>query len=352
SQGEDGVLRHQGRTCVSDVDGLRETILEEAHGSRYSIHQGDTKMYRDLCEIYWWNGMKRDIEKFVARCSNCQQVKADHQGPGGLTQDIDILTWKWKEVNMDFVVGLPRTRRQHDSIWVIVDRFTKSSHFLPTDGQAERTIQTLEDMLRACVIDFKGNWDDHLPLIEFSYNNSYHSSIAMAPVEALYGRRCRSPVGWFEVGEFTLLGPKVVYEATKKISPMKGVMRFGKKGKLSPRYVGPYEILKRVGKEAYELKLPNESAPVHPVFYISMLKKCIGEPVSILPLEGLGVDENLSYEEVSVEILDRQVKKLRNKEVASINVLWRNHLVEGATWEAEADMKSRYPHLFPSYSLP
>jgi len=213
-------------------------------------------MYRDLREIYWWNGMKRDIAKFVARCSNCQQVKTEHQGPGGLTQDIDIPTWKWEEVNMDFVVGLPRTRRQHDSIWVIVDRFTKSAHFFPvkvsysakdyaklyikeivklhgsplsiisnrgaqvishfwrsfqsglgtqvklstafhpqTDGQAERTIQTLEDMLRACVIDFKGNWDDHLPLIEFSYNNSYHSSIAMAPFEALYGRRCRSPIG-------------------------------------------------------------------------------------------------------------------------------------------------------------
>ncbi|KAH0775084.1 hypothetical protein KY290_012221 [Solanum tuberosum] len=406
--GEDGVLRHQERLCVLDVDGLRETILEEAHGSRYSIHPRATKMYRDLPE---------------------------HQGPGGLTQDIDIPTWKWEEVNMDFVVGLPRTRRQHESIWVIVDRFTKSTHFLPVkvsysvedyaklyikeivklhgaplsvisdrgaqftshfwrsfqsglgtqvklstafhpqmDGQGECTIQTLEEMLRACVIDFK----------EFSYNNSYHSNIAMAPFEALYGRRCRSPVGWFEVGEFALLGPEVVYEATKKvrlirdrlktahsqqksyadnrkrdlelevgdwvylkISPMKGVMRFGKKGKLSPRYVGPYEISKHVRKVAYELKLPIELAPIHPVFHISMLKKCIGDPVSFLPLEGLGVDESLSYEEVPVEILDRQVKKLRNKEVASVKVLSRNHLVEGATWKAETDMKSRYPHLFP-----
>ena len=141
----------------------------------------------------------------------------------------------------------------------------------------------------------------------------------------------------FEVGDWVYL----------KISPMKGVMRFGKKGKLSPGYVGPYEILKRVEKVAYELKLPIELASVHPLFHISMLKKCIGDPVSILPLEGLGVNENLSYEEVPVEILDRQVKKLRNKEVASVKVLWRNHLVEGATWKAEADMKSRYPHLFP-----
>ncbi|WMV29848.1 hypothetical protein MTR67_023233, partial [Solanum verrucosum] len=115
---------------------------------------------------------------------------------------------------------------------------------------------------------------------------------------------------------------------------MKGVMRFGKKGKLSPQYVGPYQILKRVGKVAYEVDLPNALVLVHPVFHVSMLKKCIGDPVSILPLEGLGVDENLSNEEVSVEISDRQVKKLRNNEVASVKVLWRNHLVEGATWEA------------------
>ncbi|WMV24814.1 hypothetical protein MTR67_018199 [Solanum verrucosum] len=162
--------------------------------------------------------MKKDIAEFVPKCPNCQQVKAEHLKPEGLSQDINIPTWKWEDVDMDFVVGLPRTRRKHNSIWVIVDRMTKSAHFFPVktsftaedyaklyikeikDGQAEHTIQTLEDMLRACVIDFKVNSDDHLPLIEFSYNNSYHSSIAMALFKGLYGRRCRSPVGWFEVG--------------------------------------------------------------------------------------------------------------------------------------------------------
>ncbi|KAK4729777.1 hypothetical protein R3W88_022765 [Solanum pinnatisectum] len=124
-------------------------------------------------------------------------------------------------------------------------------------------------------------------------------------------------------------------------------MSFIKKWKLSPRFVGPYQILRHVGKVAYELDLPNELASVHPVFHVSMLKKCVGYPTSIVLLVGLGVDENLSYEEVPVDILDRQVKKLRNKEVAFVKVLWRNHLVEGATWEAEADMMSQYPHLFP-----
>ncbi|KAH0710891.1 hypothetical protein KY284_012318 [Solanum tuberosum] len=399
SQGGDGSLRYQDRLCVPCVDGVRERILDEAHNSSYSIHSGSTKMYRDLKDVYWWGGMKKDIAKFVSGCHSCQQVKAEHQRPGGLTQDIEIPTWKWEEINMDFVVGLPNARRGFDSVWVVVDRMTKSAHFLSvkttygaeeyaklyihelvrlhgiplsiisdrgaqftshfwksfqrglgtkvklsttfhpqTDGQAERTIQTLEDMLRACVLELKGSWDDHLPLIEFAYNNSYHSSIGMAPFEALYGRRCRSPVGWFEVGEVALLGPDLVMDALEKVrmirerlktaqsrqksyadvrrrdlefkvgdwvylkvSPMKGVVRFGKKGKLSPRYVGPYEIIRRVGKVAYELGLPKEMELVHPVFHVSMLRKCVGDPNAIVPLEVVGVvEDNLTYEEVPV----------------------------------------------------
>ncbi|KAH0695075.1 hypothetical protein KY285_022172 [Solanum tuberosum] len=382
--GGDGVLRYQGRLCVPMVDGLQEKIMEEAHSSRYSIHPGSTKMYHNLREVYW---------------------------PGGLAQKIELSEWKWFMINMDFITGLPRSRMQHDSIWVSVDRMTKSAHFLPvktthstedyaklyiqevnlstafhpqTDGQAERTIQNLEDMLRACVIDFKGNWDDHLPLIEFAYN-SYHSSIQMAPYEALYGRRCRSPIGWFEVGAAGLIGPDLVHQAMEKVkviqerlktaqsrqksytdvrrrwlefevydwvylkvSPMKGVMRFGKKGKLSPQYIGPYPIAKRIGDVAYELELPHELAAVYPVFNISMLKNCIGDPSLILPTESVRIKDGLSYEEIPVQILDRQVRRLRTKEVASVKVLWRNQFFEEAPWEAEEDMKKRYPHIFES----
>ncbi|XP_070008339.1 uncharacterized protein [Nicotiana sylvestris] len=249
--GEDGVLRCQGRLCVPDVDNHRGRVMAEAHNSRYSVHPGSTKMYRDLKEIYWWNGMKRGVEDFVSECPNCQQVKAEHQRPGGLTQLMEIPMWKWEMINMDFVVGLPRTQRKFDSIWVIVDRLTKSAHFLPvkstdttekyaqlyikeivrlhgtplsiisdreaqfttnfwkkfqqglgtqvnlstafhphTDGQAERTIQMLEDMFGLV------SWISK-----------------MAPFEALYGRRCRSPIGWFEVGEAELLGPDLVHQA-------------------------------------------------------------------------------------------------------------------------------------------
>ena len=143
----------------------------------------------------------------------------------------------------------------------------------------------------------------------------------------------------FKVGDWVYL----------KVSPMKGVVRFGKKGKLSPRYVGPYEIIRRVGKVAYELGLPKEMELVHPVFHVSMLRKCVGDPNAIVPLEVVGVvEDNLTYEEVPVQILDRQVKRLRNKEVASVKVLWRNQQVESATWEAEEDMQRRYPYLFNS----
>ncbi|WMV46448.1 hypothetical protein MTR67_039833 [Solanum verrucosum] len=208
-------------------------------------------------------------------------------------------------------------------------------------------------MLRAFVIDFKGNWDDYLPLIEFAYNNSYHSSISMAAFEAVYDRSCRPSIGWFEVGE--VVEKAYAYVRRRglefdvhdlvyfKISTMKGVMRFGKKGKLSPCLVGPYQILRHFGKVGYELDLPNELPSVHLVLYVSLLKKSVRDPTFIVPLEGLGVKENLSYEEVPIEILHRRVKKLRNKEVASVKRLWRNHLVEAAICEVEADMMSRYP---------
>ncbi|WMV59231.1 hypothetical protein MTR67_052616 [Solanum verrucosum] len=127
---------------------------------------------------------------------------------------------------------------------------------------------------------------------------------------------------------------------------MKGVMRFGNKGRLSPWYIGPYRISKRIGNVAYELELPQELAAVHPVFHVSMLKKCMGDPSLIIPMEDIGIKDSLSYEEIPVQILNRQVRKLRTKEVASGKVFWRNQFVEEATWEVEEDMKKRYPHLF------
>ncbi|KAJ8770467.1 hypothetical protein K2173_017958 [Erythroxylum novogranatense] len=186
-----------------------------------------------------------------------------------------------------------------------------------TDGQSERTIRTLEGMLRACVMDFKGAWDEHLPLVEFAYNNSYHSSIQMAPYEALYGRRCTTPICWDE-GERKLVGPELIQLTT---SPWKGVMRFGKKGQLSPRYVGPYKILERIGPLAYRLALPPELSQIHDVFHVSMLRRYRSDPSHVIQVSEVQLRDDLSYEEIPVAILDTKEKVLRNKTVQLVKVL-------------------------------
>ncbi|GKC42683.1 putative reverse transcriptase domain-containing protein [Tanacetum coccineum] len=251
----DGTLCLNGRSWLPCYGDLRTVIMHESHKSKYSIHPGSDKMYQDMKKLYWWPNMKADIATYVNKCLTCAKVKAEHQRPSGLLVQPKIPEWKWDNITMDFVTKLPKTSQGYDTIWVIVDRLTKSAIFTPmretdpldklarlylkevvtrhgipvsiicdrdprfasnfwrslqnalgtnldmstayhpqTDGQSERTIQTLEDMLRACAIDFGKGWVNHLPLVEFSYNNSYHASIKAAPFEALYGRKCRSPV--------------------------------------------------------------------------------------------------------------------------------------------------------------
>ncbi|GJY83482.1 retrotransposon protein, putative, ty3-gypsy subclass [Tanacetum coccineum] len=216
--------RDDDRLCVPNDQALREKVMTEAHSSPFTIHPGSTKMYRDLKQYFWWNGMKQDVATFVSKCMTCQQVKIEHQRASGLLQPLEIPMWKWDEISMDFVTGLPTTQKRHDAIWVVVDRLTKSAHFLPirknygirlqkawgtrlkfsttfhpqTDGQSERTIQTLEDMLRACALEWTGSWDEYLCLVEFAYNNSWHASIKAAPFELLYGRNVET-ICWDEV---------------------------------------------------------------------------------------------------------------------------------------------------------
>ena len=427
----DGTLVLGQRLCVPNVIELKKEMMEEAHSSAYAMHPGSTKMYRTLKDHYWWRGMKREIAEFVSKCLTCQQIKIEHQKPAGLIQPLSIPEWKWERITMDFVTGLPKTQCGHDAIWVIVDRLTKSVHFIATnntyfleryarlyvdeivrlhgaslsivsdrdprftsrfwpklqdamgtklyfsttfhpqtDGQSERTIQTLEDMLRAYVMEFKGSWDNYLALIEFAYNNSYQSSIGMAPYEALYGRKCRTPVCWDEVGEKRLIGLEIVQDTTEKVNMIrerlkiasdrqksyadnrrrdlkfemgdqvflrvslwKGILRFGKRGKLSPRYIGPYEIVDKVGEVAYRLRLPSKLANIHDVFHVSMLRKYIADPSHILKEQPIQLKENLTYEEHPVEILDRRDQVLRNKVISLVKVLWRSHIVEEATWK-------------------
>ncbi|KAL4367743.1 hypothetical protein GQ457_05G022050 [Hibiscus cannabinus] len=383
------LLYFKDRMCVPNDDGLRKEMLDEAHQSPFSIHPGSVKMYKDLKPLYWWPGMKADITNYVSRCLTCQKVKAEHRAPTGLLQPLKFPQWKWERITMDFVTGLPITPRKNDSVWVIVDRLTKlnlSIAFHPqTDGQSERVIQILEDMLRACVIDFGKNRERSIPLVEFAYNNSYQSSIQMAPFEALYGRRCRTPLCWSELGENKVLGPQMIQDTEKqvriihdrlkqafdrqkayadtkrrdirhevgdkvflKVSPWKKVLRFGKKGKLSPRYIDPFEVLEKVGTVAYRLALPPEFDKIHNVFHVSMLKRYRSDPSHVLEPEEVELNPDLSYEEEPVMILDLEVKRLRNKNVSLVKVLCRNHNVEEATWEPEETMKEQYPYLFDS----
>nr|GEY97169.1 putative reverse transcriptase domain-containing protein [Tanacetum cinerariifolium] len=376
---KDRILAAQ-KEAVDESGDVRTLIMDEAHKSKYSVHPGAKKMYSDLRDRYRWPGMKKDIAEYV-------------------------------RIAMDFVTKLTRSSSGHDTIWVIVDRLTKyflpmsedykmdrlarlylneivarhgvsisiilyrDSRFTPrfwqlmqealgtrldmskayhpqTDGQSERTIQTLEDMLRACVLDFEGSWDVHLP--------------------------CRSPIMWDEVEKGQLIGPELVQETTEKISQIKdrlkaardrqksyadkrrkplefsvgnyvllkvshwkGVVLFGKKGKLAPRFVGLV---------AYRLDLYEELNGVHDTFHVSNLKKCLVGPTLQVPLDEIRVDAKLNFVEEPVEILEREFKKLKRSRIAIVKVRWNSKCGPEFTWEREDQMKLKYPCLFSDIS--
>nr|GEX12537.1 putative reverse transcriptase domain, ribonuclease H-like domain, aspartic peptidase domain protein [Tanacetum cinerariifolium] len=367
--------------------------------------------------------MKANIATYVSKCLTCAKVKDEQQRPSRLLVQPKIPEWKWDNITMDFVTKLPKLSQGYDTIWVIVDRLTKSAIFMPmrekdpldklvrvylnevvtkhgipvliicdrhprfssnfwkslqkalrtnldmstayhleTDGQSEITIQTLEDMLRACIIDFGNGWVKHLPLVEFSYNNSYHASIKAAPFEALYGQKCRSPVCWAEIKQRIqtardrqksyadlkrkLMEFQVGDKVMLKVSPWKGVVHFSKRGKLNSRYVRPFKVLKKVGAVAYKLELPQELSRIHNIFHVSNLKKCYSDDPLVVPLEGLELDDKLHFVEEPVEVMDREVKQLRQSCVPIVKVRWNSRRGPEFTWEREDQFRKKYPHLF------
>ncbi|GJY38022.1 putative reverse transcriptase domain-containing protein [Tanacetum coccineum] len=204
----------------------------------------------------------------------------------------------WRSLEKDLDTSLAMSTAYHPEI----------------DGQSERTIQALKDMLRACVIDFGNGWVKHLPLVEFSYNNSYHASIKAAPFEELYGRKCRSPVCWAEVGKVQLTGLERVQETTEK-------------GKLNPRYVGPFKVLAKVGAVAYKIELPQVLSKVHSTFHVSNLKKCNSDEPLAVPLDGLHIDDKIHFMEEPIEIINQEVKRLKQSHILIVKVRWNSRRV-------------------------
>nr|GEW46808.1 putative reverse transcriptase domain-containing protein [Tanacetum cinerariifolium] len=317
------------RIWVPLVGDVRMVILNKAHKSRYAVHPGTDKMYHDLRDMYWWPGMKRDIAIYVSKCLTCAKVKAEHQRPSD--QDGRFTSHFWQTIQK--------------ALETILDL---STAYQPrTYGQSERTIQTLEDMLRVSVIDFGGSWDFHLPFAEFSYNNGYHSSIctrdekkvvlikkklkAMRDHQKSYTDKIRKPLE-FEVGDRVLL----------RVSPWKGVVRFGKKGKLAPRYVGLFEILERTGLVAYRLRLPEELNSVHDTFHVSNLKKYLADANLHVPLDEIKVDKTLHFVKEPVEIMDRDIKKLKRKKIALVKVRWNSKRRPEFTWEHKDQIRIKY----------
>ncbi|GJW53001.1 putative reverse transcriptase domain-containing protein, partial [Tanacetum coccineum] len=319
------------------------------------------KPLRDLKKLYWWPNMKAIIAVYIGKCLTCSRVKAECQKPSGLLVQPEIPMWKWKRITMDFVTKLPKTSNGHDTIWVIVYRLTKSAHFIPTreidsmktltrlyikeivsrhrvlifsisdrdihfasriwqslqnalgtqldmsmayhpetDGQSERTIQTLEDMLRASLF------------------------------KALYGRKCRSPVCWAEVGDVQLTGPVIIHETTKKIVQIQQRLK----------------AIRDRQRMAYKLELPEELSNVHSTFHISNLKKCLSNESLVIPMKELRLDDKLNFVEEPVEIMDREVKQLKQSRIPIVKVRWNSKRGPEFTWEREDQIRAKYPHLF------
>ncbi|GJX17440.1 putative reverse transcriptase domain-containing protein [Tanacetum coccineum] len=297
-------------------------FMNEAHKTRYSVHPGADKMYHDLRDMYWWPGMKRHISTYVSKCLTCSKVKAEHQRPSGLLQQPEIPEWKWDKITMDFITKLPRSKSGHDSIWVIVDIVTKSAYFLTTredysmeklarlyidekflgtrfdistayhpqtDGQSERTIQTLEDMLRACHC-MEGN----------------EKLKAVRDRQKSYSDNRRKPLEY----------------AVKD---------------------RPFEILERIGPVAYSLRLHEELSSVHDTFHVSNLKNSLVDANLYVPLDEIKIDKTHRFVEEPVQIMDCEVRSLKRSKISLVKVRWNSKRGPEFTWEHEDHMKSKYP---------
>eukprot|EP00253_Pinus_taeda_P028842 PITA_28842 len=440
---EDGMIHFKQRLYVPSQDKIKNLIMDEFHVSHYTGHPGYQKMITAIRKEYFWPGMKKDIAEYLARCLECQQIKAEHQHPAGLLQPLPIPEWKWEIISMDFITGLPKTKKGNDSIMVIVDKLSKAAHFIPvqstyrapqiahvfmqnvfrlhglpkviisdrdvkftstfwrtlfadlgtqlnfstayhpqTDGQTERVNQVVEDMLRAFVMQQPTLWEEYLHLVEFSYNNGYHTSTQMSPFEVMYGRKCRTPINWGGPEDKLNLGPEMLKEMEEmvkkvrmnlkaaqdrkknfadrkrrfkeyqvgdhvyiRIQTKRSTLQWSGCAKLAPRYCGPFQILARIGPVAYQLALPSHIR-VHNVFHVSILKKYVYDPRHVIQWQDIQVEPEGEVLVEPLNILDRREVQLRKRAITQVKVQWRHYGPEEATWEDEELMRRSYPALF------
>nr|GEY67999.1 putative reverse transcriptase domain-containing protein [Tanacetum cinerariifolium] len=337
-------IRTDGTRCIKNrswlplFGNLRNLIMHESYKSKYSTHPGSDKMYQDLKKLYWWPNMKVIIAEYVGKCLTCSRFKTECQKPSGLLIQPKNPIWKWERITMDFVTKLPRTSNGHDTIWVIVNRLTKSVHFTPT--QETESMDTLTRLYIKEIISRHGvpisiisDRDSHFTSgfwqslqkalgtqldmstayhpetdgQKFSYNNSYHASIKAAPFEARYCQKCGSPVCWAEVGDTQLTGPEIIHETTEKIVRIRQHLQAARDRQRSYTNV--------IGPVAYILELPEELNNVHNTFHVSNLKKCLSDESLIIPMKELKLDDKLNFVKELVEIMDREIKQLKRSRI-------------------------------------
>ncbi|GJV80831.1 putative reverse transcriptase domain-containing protein [Tanacetum coccineum] len=372
----DGTLCLNNRSSIPCFSDLRALIMHESHKSKYSTHPGSDKMYQDLKKLYWWPNMKAEIATYVSKCLTCAKVKVivDHLTKSAhflpLREDdtLENLTRQYlKEVvsrhGVQVLIISDRDGKFTLHFWKTLNkalgtRLDMSTAYHPqTDGQSKRTIQTLEDMLRAYVLDFGKGWDKHLPLVEFSYNNSYHTSIKAAPFEAFYGRKYRSPICWAEVGDRQFTGPEIIHETAEKIVQIKNRIQAARDRQKSYADVRQKPLEFQVGDKVMLKVSPwkgvirfEQLSRVHSTFHISNLKKCMSDEPLVIPLDEIQIDNKIYFIEEPVEIMDREVKRLKQICILIFKVRWNSRRGPEFTWEHEDQMQKKYPHLFPNFA--